>query len=203
MEWLAQTFPHDLFRDKDSLLLAAGVALLVAVVAFIWEITGFSSVREPMAESSPAPEKEPPREYDESPTASEMLAAIAHAKPELKEGVRKSCLGRWVRWTLRLSSMCKLPSGNEACSISTMFMLSGTQFKPVSVCFDVNIDEYPFLKTARVNQAFTVEGIIQDFPLPDVVRLKDIHTIRKAAAERPVNPPASSAHKADSVPRAG
>ena len=75
--------------------------------------------------------------------------------------------------------MCKLPSGNEACSTYTMFMLSGTQFKAVSVCFDIDIHAHPFLKTARVNEAFTVEGTIQDFPMADVVRLRDIHAFTR------------------------
>jgi hypothetical protein len=79
-----------------------------------------------------------------------------------------------------------------------MFMLSGTQLKAVSVCFDVDIDAHPFLKTARVNEMFAVEGIIKDFPLANVVRLEDIRGIQKAAGERPVNPPASSAHTAGS-----
>lgn len=205
MEWLARNLPHDLFRDKNSILMAAGAALLVAVVAFIWEIAGFGSggKAEPVEDSSPAAQEELPREYHESPTASEILATIDHAKPGLKDDVREAYLGRRIRWTVRLSSMCKMPSGNEACSTCTMFMLSGTQFKAVSVCFDINIDAHPFLKTARVNEMFTVEGIIQDFPLADVVRLKEIHSIRRAVAERPVNPPASSVHTAGSVPRAG
>jgi hypothetical protein len=203
MEWLAQNLPHDLFRDKESIALAAGVALLVAVLAFVREIARSASARKEPARDSPAPQEELPREYHESPTASEIIATIDHAKPALKDGVRESYQGRCVRWTVRLSSMCKMPSGNEACSTYTMFMLSGTQFKAVSVCFDVDIDAYPFLKTARVNEAFTIEGIIKDFPLADVVRLRDIHSIQKAAAERPVNPPASSAHTAGSWPRAG
>jgi len=204
MEWLARNLPHDLFRDKESILWAAGVALLVAIAAFVWEICGFGSARkqEPVAFFSPAPEEELPREYSPSPTASEILAAIDHAEPELKDLVRKDYLGRRVRWKLRLSSMCKLPSGNEACSLYSMFMLSGTQLKAVSVCFDIDIHAHPFLKTARVHERFTVEGIIQDFPLADVVRLRDIHTIQKASSERSVNPPASSAHT-DSLPRAG
>lgn len=205
MEWLTRNLPHDLFHDKNSILMAAGAALLVAIVAFIWEIAGFGSAgnAEPMGDSSSAPQEELPREYHESPTASEILAAIVHAKPGLKDEVRESYLGRRVRWTVRLSSTCKMPSGNEACSTYTMFMLSGTQFKAVSVCFDVNIDAHPFLKTARVNETFTVEGIIQDFPLADVVRLKEIYSVSRAAAERPVSPPASSAHTADSWPHAG
>jgi hypothetical protein len=156
-----------------------------------------------VADSSAVPKAEPLREYRESPNASEILATINHAKLELKDGVRETYLGRHVRWTLRLSNMCKMPSGNEACSIYTMFMLSGTQFKAVSVCFDIDIHAHPFLKTARVNEAFTVEGIIQDFPMADVVRLRDIHSIHKAVAESSVNPPASSAHIADSWPHAG
>ena len=187
------------------MVLAAGVALLVAMVALVREIARSGAARgsKLTADSSTDPQEALPQEYQESPTASEMVAAIAHAKPGLKEDVRDGYLGRPVRWTLRLSSMCKLPSGNEACSTFTVFMLSGTQFKAVSVCFDLDIHAHPFLKTARVNEAFTVEGVIQDFPLADVVRLKEIHSIRRAVAERPVSPPASSAHTADSVPRAG
>jgi hypothetical protein len=192
MEWLAQNLFLNLFRDKQSILLAAGVALLVAVVAFVWEIAGFGSAgaKEP-AGDSPAPQEELPREYHESPAAFEIVAMIDHAKPELKDDVRESYLGRRVRWSLRLSSMCKMPSGNEACSTYAMFMLSGTQFKAVSVCFDVEINAHPFLKTARVNEAFTVEAIIKDFPLADVVRLKDIQSVQKATSERRVNPPAA------------
>ncbi|MGC2211316.1 MAG: hypothetical protein WA532_14510 [Candidatus Korobacteraceae bacterium] len=203
MEWLTRNLPHELFLDRESILLAGGAALLIVTIALVWEIAGFGSAREPVADSSPAPEVEPPREYRESPKASEILAAINHAKPELKDGLRENYLGRHVRWTLRLSSMCKMLSGNEACSTYTMFMLSGTKLKAVSVCFDIDIHAHPFLKTARVNEAFTVEGIIQDFPMADVVRLKDIHSIRKTAAERSINPPASSAHTADSLPHAG
>ncbi len=202
MEWLTRNLPHELFLDRESILLAGGAALLIVTIALVWEIAGFGSAREPMADLS-APKVEPPREYRESPKASEILAAIDHAKPELKDGVRETYLGRHVRWTLRLSSMCKMLSGNEACSTYTMFMLAGTQFKAVSVCFDVDLHAHPFLKTARVNEAFTVEGTIQDFPMADVVRLRDIHAIHKAVAERPINPPASSVHTVDSLPHAG
>jgi hypothetical protein len=192
MEWIARILALDLSRDKEWMLLAAGAALLVAVLAFVREIARSSSARKaPQHDSCSAPQEELPREYYESPTASEILATIDHAKPELKDGVRKSYIGRCVRWAVRLSSMCKMPSGNEACSTYTMFMLSGTQLKAVSVCFDIDIDAHPFLKTARVNQAFTVEGIIKDFPLADVVRLKDIQTVQRAVSERSVNPSAA------------
>jgi hypothetical protein len=187
---------------RNNWIAAAEVVSLVVLLTLIWKIAGcFLSGRrkaEAAEDSTSAPREELPREHHESPTASEIIATIDHANPSLKDDVRDIYVGRGVRWTLRLSSMCKMASGREACSNFTMFMLSGTQLKAVSVCFDVDIDAHPFLKTARVNEMFAVEGIIKDFPLANVVRLEDIRGIQKAAGERPVNPPASSAHTAGS-----
>jgi hypothetical protein len=177
------------------------VVFLVVLLTLIWKTAGsllFGRNEEATEDSTSAPQEELPLEYHESPTASEIIATIDHAEPSLRDDVRNIYIGRGVRWTVRLSSMCKMPSANEACSTYTILMLSGTQLKAVSVCFDVDIDAHPFLKTARVNEMFIVEGIVQDFPLAEVVRLKDIRSIQKAAGERPVDPPASSTQTAAS-----
>jgi hypothetical protein len=198
---------------KEWIFSGVGVVLLVAVLQFVSKTVGFpSSYLRPREKDPITPDASALHEglvqsvesgYHETPTPSEIIAAIDDAKPFLKDSVRKSYHGLRVRWTLRLSSTCKMSSGNQRGSIYSIFMLSGTQLHAVSVCFDVNIDRCPFLKTANVNEVFAVEGIIQDFPFGTVVRLRDIRTIQRVSQEHSVSPPASSIHIEDSWPRAG
>ncbi len=105
-------------------------------------------------------------EYRETPTTVQIAESLQPVSLYLKESVAKSYAGLKVRWRMQLYGIRRLSDGRIDVTV--------TNDKGPIVVFNVNLDDYPILKTVHGGEAVEVMGTIDYVQTNTPIHLKDV-----------------------------
>jgi hypothetical protein len=115
-------------------------------------------------------------EYQENPSAFAIVAEVCSLQPPARERVEQSYKALHVRWKLRLAGISE---GIERGPVRSVRMYPDSKSaQSCGIYFVVNLEDYPDLTELSKDEAFVVEGTIENVSGMDI-DLKEIHRIEK------------------------
>ena len=138
----------------------------IAISLFIPEVRCFLGIEKNCSEKKEIVNPPPLKKEENSvntennsfhPSPEEIQAEIEKVPLYLESEVRSSYVGMNVKWDVTLHSIEKRT--DKGYSISTVFK-GKDRSRNVLVFFGVNIENYPFFKTAKRDQPFLITGKI-------------------------------------------